>query len=114
MSDRLTANQSMANDTPLVCADGRYAAYLQSDANLVLCHTTNGAPDLSRPYWSCAGTLVPVLPEGEILDRPLYALYAPGGQTLTRVQLFLDFVTDWCRRQTRNQKTAPVQSVKSA
>ncbi len=42
-------------------------------------------------------------------DRPLYALYAPGGQTLTRVQLFLDFVSDWFRRQARSQKTAPAQ-----
>src|SRR5690348_9348313 len=54
MSDRLTTNQSMANDAPLVSGDGRYAAYLQSDANLVLCYAKNGAADLSRPYWSCA------------------------------------------------------------
>jgi hypothetical protein len=58
MSDRLTTNQSMANDAPLVSGDGRYAAYLQSDANLVLCYTTNGAADLSRPYWSCAANAV--------------------------------------------------------
>ena len=47
MSDRLTTSQSMANDAALVSGDGRYAAYLQSDANLVLCYTTNGAADLS-------------------------------------------------------------------
>ncbi|MDQ6743059.1 MAG: hypothetical protein M3Z97_09160, partial [Candidatus Dormibacteraeota bacterium] len=52
MSDSLTTNQWMSNDAPLVSADGRYAAYLQSDANLVLCHATNRVPDLSRPYWS--------------------------------------------------------------
>ena len=34
----------------------------------------------------------------------------PGGQTLARVQLFLDFVTDWFRRQTRNQKAAQAQA----
>jgi hypothetical protein len=52
MSDCLTTNQWMSSDAPLVSADGRYAAYLQSDANFVLCRTTNGVPDLSRPYWS--------------------------------------------------------------
>jgi hypothetical protein len=36
-------------------------------------------------------------------DRPLYALHSPGGQTLARVRLFLDFVTDWFRRQTPAQ-----------
>src|ERR1022692_346864 len=58
MSDRLATNQSLANDNALISADGRYAAYLQDDANLVLCYTTNGAPDLSRPYWSCAANAV--------------------------------------------------------
>ena len=53
-----------------------------------------------------AGTLVDVLPDCEIPDRPLYALYAPGSQTLTRVQLFLDFVSEWFRRQARAQKVA--------
>jgi len=42
-------------------------------------------------------------------DRPLYALYAPGGQTLARVQLFLDFVTDWFRRQARSQPVTSAQ-----
>jgi DNA-binding transcriptional LysR family regulator len=62
------------------------------------------------------GTLVDVLPDCEVPDRPLYALYAPGGQTLTRVQLFLDFVSDWFRRQARSQKVgpAPTTSIKSA
>ncbi len=54
MSDRLTTGQSLANDNALISADGRYAVYLQDDANLVLCYTRNGAADLSRPYWSCA------------------------------------------------------------
>ena len=60
-------------------------------------------PDLAE------GTLVNVLPGCDVPDRPLYALYAPGGQTLARVQLFLDFVTDWFRRQARSQHTGPVQ-----
>ena len=55
------------------------------------------------------GSLVHVLPDCEVPDRPLYALYAPGGQTLARVQLFLDFVTDWFRRQARSQHAGPVQ-----
>jgi len=65
------------------------------------------------------GTLVSVVPDCEVPDRPLYALYAPGGQTLARVQLFLDFVNGWFRRQARSQKAAqvqpaPVQGTKSA
>ena len=65
------------------------------------------------------GTLVSVVPDCEVPDRPLYALYAPGGQTLARVQLFLDFVNGWFRRQARGQKAAqvqpaPVQGTKSA
>jgi DNA-binding transcriptional LysR family regulator len=55
-----------------------------------------------------SGALVNVLPECEVPDRPLYALYAPGGQPMARVQLFLDFVSDWFRRQARAQKTTPV------
>ena len=42
----------MATDKPLISADGRFAAYLQDDANLVLCYTTNGAANLGEPYWS--------------------------------------------------------------
>jgi DNA-binding transcriptional LysR family regulator len=56
------------------------------------------------------GTLVDVLADCEVPDRPLYALYAPGGQTLTRVQLFLDFVTEWFRRQARSGPPAAVRS----
>jgi hypothetical protein len=52
MSDRLNTDQWMSTDAPLISADGRYAAYLQDDANFVLCHATNGAADLGRPYWS--------------------------------------------------------------
>jgi hypothetical protein len=86
MSDRLTTNQSMANDTPLVSADGRYAAYLQSDANLVLCHTTNGAPDLSRPYWSCAGNAVGnYVNGGQRLGTPYVAtMQSDGNSSSTR------------------------------
>jgi hypothetical protein len=31
-----------------------------------------------------------VLPECDVPDQPLYALYAPGRQTLALIQLFLD------------------------
>jgi DNA-binding transcriptional LysR family regulator len=43
------------------------------------------------------GDLVAVLPNCEVPDRPLYALHSPGGQTLARVRLFLDFVAGWFR-----------------
>jgi len=43
-------------------------------------------------------------------DRPLYALHSPGGQTLARVRLFLDFVTDWFRRQAANERPGQVKS----
>jgi DNA-binding transcriptional LysR family regulator len=45
------------------------------------------------------GSLVHVIDGCEAPDQPLYALHSPGGQTPARVQLFLDFVTDWFRRQ---------------
>lgn len=54
-----------------------------------------------------SGTLASVLPDCEIPDRPLYALYSPGSQTLARVQLFLDFVADWFRRQAQPRKLGP-------
>jgi DNA-binding transcriptional LysR family regulator len=53
------------------------------------------------------GTLVTVLPECEVPDRPLYALHSPGTQTTARVRLFLDFVADWFRKQTPAQQTRP-------
>ncbi|MER5762105.1 hypothetical protein [Streptomyces sp. NPDC002082] len=58
MGNTLTSGQSLTNDGWLVSSDGRYGLYLQSDANLVLCRTTNGVPDLGRPYWSCAANAV--------------------------------------------------------
>jgi DNA-binding transcriptional LysR family regulator len=45
------------------------------------------------------GTLRNVIEDAEVPDRPLYALHAPGSQTTARVRLFLDFVTDWFRKQ---------------
>ena len=60
------------------------------------------------------GSLVHVLPDCEVPDRPLYALYAPGGQTLARVQLFMDFVTDWFRRQARSQQAVVVRGADEA
>jgi DNA-binding transcriptional LysR family regulator len=60
------------------------------------------------------GTLVNVLPDCEVPDRPLYALYAPGGQPMARVQLFLDFVSEWFRRQARSQKAAVPETAKTA
>ena len=63
------------------------------------------------------GTLVRVLPECEVPDRPLYALHSPGSQTQARVRVFLDFVTEWFRKQApaqRAQPPKPVQQAKSA
>jgi DNA-binding transcriptional LysR family regulator len=61
------------------------------------------------------GTLVTVLPECEVPDRPLYALHSPGTQTTARVRLFLDFVSDWFRNQAPAQQTRPavVQAVQA-
>jgi DNA-binding transcriptional LysR family regulator len=63
------------------------------------------------------GTLIHVIDGCAVPDRPLYALHSPGGQTPARVQLFLDFVTDWFRRQAQARlaqaRQAP-QAVKSA
>jgi DNA-binding transcriptional LysR family regulator len=53
------------------------------------------------------GTLVTVLPECEVPDRPLYALHSPGTQTTARVRLFLDFVSDWFRKQASAQQARP-------
>jgi hypothetical protein len=52
-----------------------------------------------------------VIPDCQVPDRPLYALHSPGGQTPGRVRLFLDFVTDWFRRQAPSQ---PVLGSRSA
>jgi DNA-binding transcriptional LysR family regulator len=61
------------------------------------------------------GTLVTVLPECEVPDRPLYALHSPGTQTTARVRLFLDFVSDWFRKQAPAQQARPtvVQAVQA-
>jgi DNA-binding transcriptional LysR family regulator len=53
------------------------------------------------------GTLVTVLPDCAVPDRPLYALHSPGTQTTARVRLFLDFVADWFRKQAAAQQTRP-------
>jgi DNA-binding transcriptional LysR family regulator len=53
------------------------------------------------------GALVNVVDGCVVPDRPLYALHSPGSQTLARVRLFLDFVTDWFRRQAPAQPSRP-------
>jgi DNA-binding transcriptional LysR family regulator len=60
------------------------------------------------------GSLVDVVPSIDVPDRPLYALYSPGGQTPARVKLFLEFVTDWFRRQPATQQAQPARQAKSA
>jgi DNA-binding transcriptional LysR family regulator len=44
-----------------------------------------------------AGELVEVLPDSSPPERALYAIHAPGGRTLERVRIFLDFMTEWFR-----------------
>jgi DNA-binding transcriptional LysR family regulator len=61
-----------------------------------------------------AGRLVQVVPSCEVPDRPLYALHSPGGQTLARVRLFLEFVTDWFRRQAAAQPAQPTPPAQPA
>jgi DNA-binding transcriptional LysR family regulator len=56
------------------------------------------------------GRLVELVPSCDVPDRPLYALHSPGGQTLTRVRVFLDFVTDWFRRQAAAQARQSARS----
>src|ERR1700747_658817 len=62
------------------------------------------------------GTLVDVIPDVEVPDRPLYALHSPGTQTTARVRLFLDFVSEWFRKQAQGQQAqqAKLAGVKSA
>ena len=62
------------------------------------------------------GKLVDIIPEVEVPDRPLYALHSPGTQTTARVRLFLDFVSEWFRRQAATQQARPpkLAAVKSA
>jgi DNA-binding transcriptional LysR family regulator len=66
------------------------------------------------------GTLVNVIPGVEVPDRPLYALHSPGTQTTARVRLFLDFVSEWFRKQASQQppaqraQQAKLAAVKSA
>lgn len=62
------------------------------------------------------GTLVDVIPDIEVPDRPLYALHSPGTQTTARVRLFLDFVSEWFRKQASAQQAeqAKLTAVKSA
>jgi DNA-binding transcriptional LysR family regulator len=62
------------------------------------------------------GSLVSVVEDCEVPDRPLYALHSPGTQTTARVRLFLDFVAEWFRKQQAQAKpgTAKLAAVKSA
>jgi DNA-binding transcriptional LysR family regulator len=60
------------------------------------------------------GSLVNVLPDCDVPDRPLYALHSPGSQTQARVRIFLDFVTEWFRKQAPAQQVKAVSRAKSA
>jgi DNA-binding transcriptional LysR family regulator len=60
------------------------------------------------------GTLVNVVEECEVPDRPLYALHSPGTVTTARVRLFLDFVAEWFRKQQAQTKQAQTKPAKLA
>jgi DNA-binding transcriptional LysR family regulator len=62
------------------------------------------------------GTLVSVIPGVEVPDRPLYALHSPGTQTTARVRLFLDFVSEWFKKQAPGKQSPQpkLSAVKSA
>ena len=55
------------------------------------------------------GTLVDVIADVDVPDRPLYALHSPGTQTTARVRLFLDFVSDWFRKQAPDRQALAQQ-----
>jgi DNA-binding transcriptional LysR family regulator len=59
-------------------------------------------------------TLVPLLQDFDVPPRSLYAIYAPGRYTLTRVRLLLDFVSDWFKAHPIERPVAPVSLVEDA
>ena len=42
-----------------------------------------------------SGALQVLLPELQVPDRPLYAIYGPGQETPRKITVFLDFLTRW-------------------
>lgn len=44
------------------------------------------------------GSLVPLLPDIPVPDRSLYAIFSPGEQTPRKVEVFLDFLAGWFRK----------------
>jgi DNA-binding transcriptional LysR family regulator len=42
-----------------------------------------------------AGSLLPLLPQYTVPDRPLYVAYAPSRQLLRKVRIFVDFIAEW-------------------
>lgn len=59
-----------------------------------------------------AGELVPLMPKFRIPDRPLFAVYAPGGHHVRRIQCFLDFIADWYRLQPTSEASTGVETDK--
>lgn len=45
-----------------------------------------------------AGTLVEVLPDFTVPERPLFAVFAPGGPPPRKVRVFNEFLADWFKR----------------
>ena len=54
-----------------------------------------------------AGTLVPVLPDHLVPERPLYAAYAPSRQLVRKVRVFVDFIAAWFKEHPMLPKAGP-------
>src|SRR5437764_808102 len=80
VSNQLTTNQTLTSGNYLLSPNGQYAAVMHTDGNFVLCYTRNGAPDLSRPYWSAASDATDhYVQGGKRLGAPYYAIMQADG-----------------------------------
>jgi len=51
-----------------------------------------------------AGSLLPLLPQYTVPDRPLYVAYAPSRQLLRKVRIFVDFIAEWFKEHPMLEK----------
>jgi DNA-binding transcriptional LysR family regulator len=52
-----------------------------------------------------AGSLLPVLSQYAVPERPLYAAYAPSRQLVRKVRVFVDFIADWFKQHPMLEKS---------
>jgi DNA-binding transcriptional LysR family regulator len=52
-----------------------------------------------------AGSLLPVLLQYAVPERPLYAAYAPSRQLVRKVRVFVDFIADWFKQHPMLEKS---------